>query len=148
MANIIMLFFLMFVFPQAGCSSRQAGDQVCFKDYCFNVEIADNNIDRMRGLQLRESLPDNMGMLFIFPESRIYSFWMKDTLIPLDIIWIDYDRRIVHIEHNVEPCRSPLKCPSYTPPKKALYVLEINAGKAEELGMLEGMSLDIVKKQE
>lgn len=91
----------------------------------------------MRGLQFRGSLDSYSGMLFIFPQSRRHSFWMKDTLIPLDMIWMDHGRKIVHIEHDVPPCRED-PCPVYTPPQEALYVLEVNAGTAGALGLQLG----------
>jgi len=73
----------------------------------------------------REYLPENSGMLFIFPESGIYQFWMKNTLIPLDIIWLNENYKVVQIEH-VEPCQSN-PCPIYNPEKEAKYVLEVNS---------------------
>ena len=86
----------------------------------------------------RESL--NRGMLFVFETQDIYPSWMKNTLIPLYIIWIDKDFKVVHIEHAV-PCNDT--CPSYVPEKKALYVLEANAGFADNI--IVGDSLSISK---
>ena len=110
------------------CSSTPQ-DQVCFGRNCFDVEIVQTDEERMRGLQYRESLGQDSGMLFIFKEDKQYSFWMKDTLIPLDIIWLDYTGRVVHIESDVPPCQSD-PCPNYVPASPAFYVLEINAGEA------------------
>jgi len=93
--------------------------------------------DVQRGLQFRESLDKNKGMLFVFAESRRHAFWMKDTLIPLDIIWLDYARRVVYIAPNIPPCPQD-PCPSYSPERDALYVLEINAGVAQQLGLKPG----------
>ncbi|MBI5149637.1 MAG: DUF192 domain-containing protein [Candidatus Omnitrophica bacterium] len=90
-----------------------------------------------RGLQFRRSLDPGSGMLFVFQKSEPYTFWMKDTLIPLDMIWIDSGRRIVHVEHNVPPCVAD-PCPRYPPGHEALYVLEINAGYAVRLGLQLG----------
>jgi uncharacterized membrane protein (UPF0127 family) len=122
-----------------GCSRppARAVNQVCFKDKCFDVEVVQKKEELQRGLQLREFLDSGSGMLFVFPHSRPYSFWMKDTLISLDMIWMDYARRIVYIEHDVPPCAAD-PCPRYTPPHEALYVLEINAGYARKMGVQLG----------
>ena len=80
----------------------------------------------------RESLDEKSGMLFVFPEDGRYGFWMKNTLIPLDIIWIDNDQRVVDIQ-TAQPCTAE-PCPSYTPSGDARYVLEINANVSEQYG--------------
>lgn len=134
---MVCLLFAVF----SGCKAGQAKNQVCLEGKCFDVELAQTSKERMRGLQHREFLHESSGMLFIFKESGRHSFWMKNTLIPLDIIWLDHAKRIVHIEHNVPPCKID-NCPSYTSDKNASYVLEINAGKAKELGMLEDMQFN------
>ncbi len=110
--------------------------EVCIEQICFMVEIADSAEERAKGLMYREALDEGKGMLFVYPEEGIYNFWMKNTLIPLDMIWISSDRRIVHIEEAV-PCKED-PCYVYQPAKKALFVLEINGGLAEKLGIDEG----------
>ena len=116
-------------------------NSVCFKNKCFNVEIVDDNIERQRGLMFRESLDNDTGMLFIFEKSGVYPFWMKNTLIPLDIIWIDEKKEVVYISKNTLICKND-PCSSYNPNTLALYVLEINAGKAEEIGLKVGDKLE------
>lgn len=111
--------------------------KVCFQTHCFTVEIADTLEKQTRGLQLRQSMANNAGMLFIFPSDGIYSFWMKDTWIPLDMIWLDKDYRVVHIEHDVPPCAS-VPCLSYGPKILSRYVLELNAGMARKIGLIVG----------
>ena len=88
------------------------------------VTLADTPEERARGLSNTPDLPDNEGMLFIFEEAGNYRFWMKDTLIPLDIIWIDNDQKIVHIERNVQPDTYPT---AFGPTEPARFVLEVNA---------------------
>ena len=88
----------------------------------------------------RQSLPDNRGMLFVFPDENDRSFWMRNTLIPLDMIWIDDGRRIAHIAHDVPPCKAD-PCPSYPPNAKAKYVLEVAAGVAARHGLANGQVL-------
>src|SRR3989344_7461514 len=77
--------------------------EVCFQNSCVNVEVSDSPEERARGLMYRESLGENEGMLFIFEDEEIYPFWMKNTLILLDIIWISSDLIIVDIK-KVVPC--------------------------------------------
>ena len=96
-------------------------DQEIFK---IDIEIADNNYERALGLMYRKSMADTLGMLFIMKYFEPQSFWMKNTFISLDIIYMDADFRIVKIQRNTEP-RSTKSIPSY---KKAKYVVEVVAG--------------------
>ncbi|MEK6845074.1 MAG: DUF192 domain-containing protein, partial [Nanoarchaeota archaeon] len=96
--------------------------------------ISSTQEELSKGLMFRESLDKNSGMLFIFPENGIYSFWMKNTLISLDIIWINSNKEIVFIEHNAQPCQEN-NCKNLAPNETAKYVLEINAGTADEMGL-------------
>jgi uncharacterized membrane protein (UPF0127 family) len=85
----------------------------------------------------RSSLSPDRGMLFIFPETDVHSFWMKNTLVPLDIIWIDESLEIVHVERDVPPCKAD-PCASYPPKRPAKFVLELAAGQASSRGIGEG----------
>ena len=80
-------------------------------------------------------------MLFVFERPDKYSFWMKNTLIPLDIIWMDSRKRIIHIQPRVPPCKQD-PCPQYGPPGESLYVLEVNAGIADRFKLRTGMPLE------
>jgi uncharacterized membrane protein (UPF0127 family) len=95
-----------------------------------DAELATTVEARMRGLMERASLPADQGMLFIFEAAQPLSFWMFNTLIPLDIIFADAERRITSIYAAVPPCRPPLRCPTYTSHGLAQFVLEVNAGTA------------------
>lgn len=95
----------------------------------LTVEIANTSQKRSQGLCCRESLADGQGMLFVYDQPGDYRFWMKDTLIPLDIFWIDADKRIVHIEESVQPESYP---ESFGSPEPAQYVLETKAGFAKQ----------------
>lgn len=95
----------------------------------FKVALAQTPEEQERGLGNVSSMPADAGMLFIFPTSDKYGFWMKDTLIPLDMIWLDEEKRIVYIEKEVQPESYPN---IYTPDTPALYVLELNAGLVEK----------------
>jgi len=100
------------------------------------VEIADEWPELQKGLMYRESLPEDEGMLFIFSSSGNYPFWMKNTLIPQDAIYISENGTIVDII-QMEPCIAD-PCPSYPPDADALYVLEVNKGFSERHGISEG----------
>lgn len=134
-AALILIVFggLFFLFSKKERS-------VCYQRRCFRAEVADNESARQRGLMHRQKLDDDKGMLFIFDHSDKYSFWMKDTLIPLDIIWIDKDKEIVDIKESAMPCGKS-NCESYVPKAPAKYVLEINAGMAKDTGMKIGDKL-------
>lgn len=103
------------------------------------VEIADEWPEMEKGLMYRESLPEDEGMLFIFPQSGVYPFWMKNTLIPLDAVYISENGTIVDIL-QMEPCISD-PCPDYTPASEALYVLEVNEGFSERHGIEIGNTM-------
>lgn len=94
------------------------------RDISVAVTIADSPEERSAGLGGVKELPANEGKLFIFGREGNYGFWMKNTLIPLDIIWINDNRKIVHIEENVKPDSYPT---SYGSPVPARFVLEVNA---------------------
>lgn len=104
---------------------------VCQWAQCISIEIADTPDTRTQWLMFRTEIGQNNGMLFVFEKEDIYSFWMKNTLIPLDMVWIDANNIIVDIQ-TATPCTSD-PCPTYTPSGSSLYVLEINAKRAEEL---------------
>jgi len=117
-------------------------NKICFSENCFNVEIASTSEELSKGLMFRENLEKNSGMLFVFPEENFHNFWMKNTLIPLDIIWINSNKKIIFIEHNVQPCLEEI-CETYSSDEKALYVLEINGGMAEEIGLKIGDDVEL-----
>ncbi|MCL4436545.1 MAG: DUF192 domain-containing protein [Thaumarchaeota archaeon] len=108
----------------------------------IQVEIADTQDKRSLGLSLRDSLPKDHGMLFIFDDEGIYSFWMKNMEFNLDIIWINSAGTVVHVEKNLKPCLEI--CPSYESEKPARYVLEVNSGVSDELGIREGATVKII----
>lgn len=108
----------------------------------FVVDIADDNDERTRGLMFVEDMPDSKGMLFIFPNEQPRSFWMKNTKIPLDIFYFDEQLKLVSVSENARPCRTA-QCSNYPSTGPAKYVLELNAGKAEELGATAGSALTL-----
>ncbi len=114
---------------------------IVFPDnYSVVVEVAADDAAREQGLMYRDRLQDGAGMIFLFATPGDYPFWMKNTLIPLDIIWIDESHRIVHVSHDVPPCRAD-PCPNVPPNAKASSVLELAAGVAAQHHLAEGQTL-------
>jgi uncharacterized protein len=112
-----------------------------FPDGSFlKMEIARTATEQTRGLMFRTFLPEDHGMLFIFKHPGNNRFWMKNTLIPLDIIWMDEKKKIIHIEYQVPPCKMD-PCPVYGPTTESLYVLEVNAGVAQRRDLQVGTRL-------
>jgi len=99
------------------------------------VEIAQTEKERQKGLAGRKSLCSQCGMLFVFPKKGYHQFWMKDTLIPLDIIWIDENWQVVDFIAYAQPQgkRKQEELPVYTPAKPALYVLELPGGTVNKI---------------
>ena len=125
------------------CSSCVAQDPyVRLKGQKFTVELADTQEKQALGLMFRDHMPDDHGMVFLFPAEAMRGFWMKNTRIPLDIFYFDQDLKLVSVSENTPPCRSQ-RCPSYPSSGPAKYVLELNAGKAAELGVQVGDVLEL-----
>ena len=116
---------------------QSPANSICIGKNCFMVELAKNEAEKEQGLMAREHLDEDKGMLFFFAKDGIYPFWMKYTLIPLDMVWIDADGKVVFIKENAQPCKG-LICPQIVPSQKARYVLEINAGLCKKLGIKVG----------
>ena len=91
----------------------------------------------------RQTLAEDKGMLFVYNNEDFYSFWMKKTQIPLDMIWIGQDNQVVFIKENAQPCPQQGDCPLINPDNAAKYVLEINAGLVEKFGIKTGDSVQI-----
>lgn len=106
-----------------------------------NVEVADNEGERMQGLMYRYAMDENNGMFFIFEEEAPRAFWMKNTYIPLDIIYIGADKEIVSIQKYTQP-KSTYSLPSEKP---AQYVLEVNAGFSDKYGLKPGDKIEFYK---
>jgi uncharacterized protein len=106
-----------------------------------DAELATTPESRTRGLMERSTMPMDGGMLFIFEAAQPLSFWMFNTLIPLDIIFADAERRITTMHAFVPPCRPPLRCPTYASHGLAQFVLEVNAGMGATAGIGVGDEL-------
>lgn len=143
----VLLFTLAFFSPsytQAGSDSSTAGliPITLPGGTLIHAEIADTPRKRAEGLMYREHLAKNRGMLFTFDQAQPWTFWMKNTKIPLDIIWMNEKKQIVHIESNVPICtRTDDGCRQYQPNEPALYVLELGGGMAEYYKLQKGTTL-------
>ncbi len=107
----------------------------------FQVEVADDDAERARGLMFRDAMADDPGMLFIHDRQEPQAYWMKNTRIPLDILYFDRDRRLVSQQRDVPPCSAGDRCPPYPSRAPAQYVLELNASQAARLGLQDGALL-------
>ena len=118
--------------------------EVVINNTHIQAEVANTQIKRTKGLMYKSHLDQNKGMLFIFPKEAQYTFWMANTKIPLDILWINQDKLIVYINKDTPPCHetNTQKCPRYTPTKKAKYVLEVNSGWVEENNVQVGNNVE------
>ena len=117
------------------------GPRVIFPDgFVVNVEIAADDELRAQGLMYRDHLRPGTGMLFLFQEDGEHAFWMKNTLIPLDMVWIDANQRVVAVKYNVPPCKVE-NCPSYPTGVLSRYVLEVAGGEAQRHGVKTGDQL-------
>ena len=117
--------------------------QVCINKNCFEVELARDNFQIEKGLMFREKLEQDKGMLFVFNKEANYPFWMKNTKIPLDIIWINENEEIVYISEFTQPCKT-FFCPKINPQKNAKYVLEINGGLSKKSNLKLGDKVEIL----
>ncbi|MBD3252760.1 hypothetical protein GF386_03455 [Candidatus Pacearchaeota archaeon] len=121
---IITIILLYNIFP------KNKTKEVVFENQkTINAEIAETKEQHTKGLMFRKSLKGNSGMLFVFNSEKPRNFWMKNTLIPLDMIFLNSEKQIIQIIKNTEPCKQEL-CKTYSS-KPAKYVIEVNAGFTE-----------------
>jgi uncharacterized membrane protein (UPF0127 family) len=124
---------------------QNANNKVCFSEKCFSVEVAKTDAEKEKGLMNRVALGKDIGMFFIFDKEGIYPFWMKNTLIPLDIIWINASNKVVFIASDIQPCKSII-CPLITPTGQAKYVLELNSNVSKSIRLKVGDIAEIIIK--
>ena len=146
LGKIAMLLFGLL--PLSGCATADA-PWVELNGERFKVELADTDESRARGLMFRDRMDADHGMLFVFEREEPQAFWMRNTRIPLDILYFDAQRRLVSVSAGVPPCTTP-RCPTYPSAAPARFTLELNAGVARRLGTRRGdairFSPDIVAK--
>ncbi|KFM19290.1 hypothetical protein AAA799D07_00584 [Marine Group I thaumarchaeote SCGC AAA799-D07] len=113
----------------------------------LQVQIADTEPRRVRGLMFQDQLPYDQGMIFVFEQSGLYSLWMLNMQFPLDMIWFDQDGKVVHIEENVPPCKTALEittCQSVVPDEEATYILEVTSGFVVQNNITKDSILTII----
>lgn len=138
---LLRLLILLPLLALAGCASGQARHWVELDGSRYTVELALDDETRARGLMFRDSMPEDHGMLFIHESEQPLAYWMKNTRLALDILYFDDQRRLVSQQRDVPPCSAGNACPPYPSTGLARYVLELNAGQAEKLGLKDGMTL-------
>ena len=136
----LKLVALALVLSIQACAAK--GPSVELKGHTFSIEVADTDAAREHGLMDRTEMAADHGMLFVFNDDAPRAFWMKNTKIPLDMLYFDADRRLVSVQHNVPPCTAD-PCPAYSSGAPARYVLELNGGEAKKIGVTAGDELTI-----
>ena len=117
--------------PKPTAAPAAAGPRVVLPSgAAYKVELARTPEEQVQGLMFRESLAEKSGMLFLFPDNTVHQFWMKNTMIPLDMIWMDREGKVLFVSENTPPCKAD-PCPTYGPNQPATSVLEIAAGMAK-----------------
>ena len=135
------LLLLVLMSMLSGCAS--AGSWVELGGQRYKVEVADDDAERARGLMFRDELATGHGMIFVHDREEPQSYWMKNTKIPLDILYFDDARKLVAQQRDVPPCSAGDACPSYPSHAPARYVLELNAGEAAKLKLENGAELTL-----
>jgi uncharacterized membrane protein (UPF0127 family) len=115
---------------------------ITVSNFNLTADLALSSEEQAKGLSIKENLQENEGMIFPYNAPKILSFWMKDMKFPIDIIWLDADKRVVHIEKNLQPCSPFLPCPSYSPDVMSQYVLETVAGFSDRNGITIGTQVE------
>jgi uncharacterized membrane protein (UPF0127 family) len=109
----------------------------------YTVEVADDDRERERGLMFRDEMAEDRGMLFVHEREEPQAYWMKNTRIPLDILYFDSELRLVSQQRDVPPCALGSNCPPYPSNAPARFVLELNAGQAARLQLSDGAVLTL-----
>jgi uncharacterized membrane protein (UPF0127 family) len=107
----------------------------------LSTEVMVEDGDRAMGLMFRPSLAKDRAMLFVFEVADFHGIWMKNCKFPIDIVWLDESRRVVHLAESVPPCRKD-PCPVYQPMQRAAFVVEMNAAQAKREKVVKGATLD------
>ena len=141
MRLLVRLSPLCLLLLAACASAREPWVELDGKHYA--VEIANTDATRERGLMFRKRMDSGRGMLFIHDRQEPLAYWMKNTLIPLDILFFDNQRRLVAQQRDVPPCTLGDACPAYPSDAPARYVLELNAGQAAKIHLQNGAQLRI-----
>ncbi|MDF2768030.1 MAG: uncharacterized protein K0S91_865 [Nitrososphaeraceae archaeon] len=121
--------------------------KVTINNFDLTVYLAMTNEQIIKGLVIKDQLKENEGMLFVYQLPAKYTFSMRGMKFPIDIIWLDNARKVIHIEHSLEPCPSDIDCPKFIPSAAALYVLETIAGFSNRHDVKIGTQIDFHLQQ-
>jgi uncharacterized protein len=132
---VVAVVVLVWLLPHSKCKGLCSQDTILLRGKEFDVFVADTEQKRVRGLSGVEILEANDGMFFVFQKNDLWGIWMKEMKIPIDIIWLDENMRVVHIEEKVSPESFPKV---FTPSQFARYVLEVSSGTVERVGIKVG----------
>ena len=149
----VLISFCLCLMPSVACAAPVTKTVVILKQTApadnisaknarakFRVEVVTNKADKNKGLSGRDSMPADAGMLFVLDPNDSRLFWMKGMNFPIDIVVIDRGMKVTEIFRDLQPCT---QCPIYSVSETAAYVLEINTGLAEKLGIAPGDSVVI-----
>ncbi|MBB5875163.1 DUF192 domain-containing protein [Xanthomonas sp. 3498] len=139
--SLIRAYCVLLLLALSGCASAGGDHWVELGGHRYDVELAQNDATRARGLMFRDQMEADHGMLFIHDREEPQAYWMKNTKIPLDILYFDNQRKLVAQQRDVPPCSAGDACPPYPSNAPARYVLELNAGQAEQLKLQDGTEL-------
>ena len=142
MKRLLLAFTLLAMAGLANARPQTSVPSVTLHGHRFTTEFATNDASREHGLMMRTELAADHSMLFVFPDLQPRWFWMKNTLIPLDILYFGADRKLVSMQLDVPPCKAD-PCPSYPSDAPARYVLELPAGTARRIGVQAGDELTV-----
>lgn len=142
--GIIVIGSFLFLGQYFFTDTRKQGAEVIFlgRDLALHSELALTANQHRQGLMNRNKLDPGDAMLFVFSDDQLLSFWMKNTLMPLDLVFVSSGLKIVDIKKDFEPCRTS-PCQTYQPTMPARYVVEMNAGLAEKKGLELGDKIEI-----
>lgn len=140
-STIVFLLLLIVFFICKGIYEKRLV-VIEIKGQTIYAYIADAPAKQTKGLMFKKDLKENYGMFFIHDKEYMYPYWMKDTYIPLDIIWIDSNYKVVHIAKNTLPCMQEA-CKIYSPARIAKYVLEVNGGWSDTYDLNIGDTINL-----
>jgi len=138
MFRFAILSLLLSVLPAVASETPEWAVAVFPSGAEFSLEIAASDRERQLGYMFREEVGADKGMVFLFGATDLHSIWMKNCRVPLDIIWLDEDFRVIEIVAGAQPCPSDGPCPPMFPMRPSRYVLEIAGGRAAEEMLVRG----------
>jgi uncharacterized membrane protein (UPF0127 family) len=134
----------LLVLPCSGAAARPAVIPLTLPSgKVLQTEVMVKDEDRQMGLMFRPSLAVDHGMLFLFEQPDFHGIWMKNCKFPIDILWLDEERKVVHLDEAVPPCtaKEDKNCPVYYPLRRASYVVELNSGQARREKAVVGSTI-------